>query len=745
MYTCLFCGAPERSPEKKFCNECGSNWMPFEPGMNEPAAIKRYKNQIQELLFEEPDGKHTDTFDNLRKRLKIDFAVHKELYDKIVSKLTMSEHLKAFRLEFDENVQDSFAGHDTRLGFRFSNLSATERFYKVALFWDDKETNDDMDFRAENDATVKPKDTIEIGSTHVFMRPGHKEIKGLEITIESVAGEVAKFRAETFHVRVGNPEQRVSNNVTNNISGKVLSVDMNAGDAGTRADSADNKGPIWRNLSFVFVPPEEDEAHEIETVRKLASSSVQAARAAPEPEPLPDPEPIPEPIPEPVAAAPVAVTRQPEPAQGAGALVDGMSLRDAVEKMLELLLKFSSMASSSSSKGVFAAMDFSLNLLEILHGETPDQEMDAIVGMVFENPAGVAKDDEEFVINFQDAASVITLSGITIVGKDGNTVVGHASYDWGQMAANEWGLYRQRFGPGSYLISVGDQSANQNFSGLRFDLRRYKGPESVDALYAEAEAVLQRIFDTATPYTADEDDDTDNASDSDMDAESDVEDYVPAGSAVDNLVDTEDDDEEEDDYEDDEEEDEEDALDPEVEAARLLAAQRFTEREKRLGNFIKLFAFAAQQCDEAAPRSVFAAQAMTPELWTAIHSGNGMLAVCMEPGQALLSPDGKLAGWSGAATALSGHGIYHMVSAGDGTYSMDGSSCFLSWEKFFFEIKADLVTRDAGPDLWLGTADKFLIRGSYCDYSGNIPQWDYFEDFAKKGLFEALASFKQSL
>jgi len=728
MYTCLFCGAPERSPEKKFCNECGSNWMPFEPGMNEPAAIKRYKNQIQELLFEEPEGKHTDTFDNLRKRLKIDFAVHKELYDKIRSKLAMSDHLKAFRLEFDENLQDSFAGHDTRLAFRFSNLSATERFYKVALFWDDKETSDDMDFRAENDATVKPKDTIEIGSTHVFMRPGHKEIKGLEITIESVAGEVAKFRAETFHVRVGNPEQRVSNNVTNNISGKVLSVDMNAGDAGTRAELADSKGPLWRNLSFVFLPPEEDEAHEIETVRKLASSSVQAAKAAPEPEPMP------EPVPE-----PVAVARQPEPEQSSGSSAQDMSLRDAVERMLELLLKFSSMASASSSKGVFLAMDFSLHLLEILHSETPDQEMDAIVGMVFENPAGVAKDDEEFVINFADAASVITLSGITIVGKDGNTVVGHASYEWGQMAANEWGLYRQRFGPGSYLISIGDQSANQNFSGLRFDLRRYKGPESVDALYAEAEAVLRRIFDTATPYTA-EDDEEYEEDDSDMDAESEVDDLA---SDADSPVDSE----QAEDLEDLDEDDEayEEELDSEAEAARVLAAQRFAEREKRLGKFIKLYGFAMQQCIETGPRSVFAAQAMTPELWTAIHSGNGMLALCMEPGQALLAPDGKLAGWNGSATALSGHGIYHMVSAGDGTYIMDGSSCFLSWEKFFFEIKADLVIRDAGPDLWLGTADKFLIRGSYCDYSGNIPQWDYFEDFAKKGLLDAFASFKQSI
>jgi hypothetical protein len=715
--------------------------MPFEPGMNDAAAIKRYKNQIQELLFEAPEADHKKNFDDLRERLKIDFAVHQELYESIRSKLAMAEHLKAFRIDFDENIQDSYAGHDTRLSFRFTNLSTTERFSVVSLYWDDKETTDDMDFRAENDATVKPRETVFMGSTHVFMRPGTKEIKGLEIKIENVVGDTAKFRAETFHIKVGNPDQRVYNNVTTNttITGKVVDATGVAANTGIAEVNGD-KGEVWRKLSFVYVPADEDDSQELEKMRKLSASSVQKALTE-----VTAAEPV-----EIIAAAEVQALQAASPVApiapvGLAVTAAGdMSLRDAVEKMLELLLKFSSMASSSSSKGVFAAMDFSLDLLEILHGETPDQEMDAIVGMVFENPAGVAKDDEEFVINFADAASVITLSGITIVGKDGNTVVGHACYEWGQMAANEWGLYRQRFGPGSYLISIGDQSANQNFSGLRFDLRRYKGPESVDALYAEAEAVLHRIFDTATPYTAEDDTvESDDASDSDLDAESDVEDDVPAGAQ--NLADNTDEDEDEEYYEEDDEEYEEDALDPEVEAARLLAAQRFNEREKRLGNFIKLYAFAAQQCDEAAPRSVFAARAMTPELWTAIHSGNGMTAVCMEPGQALLTPDGKLAGWNGAATALSGHGIYHMVSGGDGAYSMDGSSCFLSWEKFFFEIKADLVTRDAGPDLWLGTTDKFLIRGSYCDYSGNIPQWDYFEDFAKKGLLEALASFKQSI
>jgi hypothetical protein len=727
MNKCLCCNsAREPAWDSPFCENCGVDWKAIEQ-LDEIRSVNLYKSQLEELLLHDPDANHEKFLLDRRKKLKISFAVHQEIESKILSIARAAEALKAFKLEFNENLQDPYAGRHTLLQFQFTNQSSSEWFSEVKLFWDDQETGDDMDYHASNTGTVRPGLSSTLGATHVFARAGTKEVKNLEITVVTADGESAKFRAETFYVQIGDPNQRVHNSNINNttISGRVVDA---TGVAANNVEPEKSDFPKWKNLSFTIVASSSEIAAPPTPIQITTPSQpmVAAEQSWPAPAAL-------------VSDQQTGVTSGAQSATSlpvkTGLNTSDMSLRDAVERMLELLLKFSSMASASSSKGVFLAMDFSLNLLEILHGETPDQEMDAIVGMVFENPAGVAKDDEEFVINFQDAASVITLSGITIVGKDGNTVVGHASYEWGQMAANEWGLYRQRFGPGSYLISIGDQSANQNFSGLRFDLRRYKGPESVDALYAEAEAVLQRIFDTATPYTAE--DDEDDTDDGDMDAESDVEDNVPAGAQ--NLAEDTDEDEEE--YE----EDDEDALDPEAEAARVQAAQRFTEREKRLGNFIKLYAFAAQQCDEAAPRSVFAARAMTPELWTAIHSGNGMTAVCMEPGQALLAPDGKLAGWNGAATALSGHGIYHMVSAGDGTYSMDGSSCFLSWEKFFFEIKADLVIRDAGPDLWLGTADKFLIRGSYCDYSGNIPQWDYFEDFAKKGLLDAFASFKQSI
>jgi hypothetical protein len=695
MNKCLCCNsAREPAWDSPFCENCGVDWKAIEP-LDEIRSVNLYKSQLEELLLHDPDANHEKFLLDRRKKLRISFAVHQDIKTKILAIVRAAESLKAFKLEFNENLRDPYAGRHTLLQFRFTNLSSSEWFSEVKLFWDDQETGDDMDYQASNSGTVRPGLPATLGATHVFARAGTKEIKNLEITVVTADGETAKFCAETFYVQIGDPNQRVHNSNINNttISGRVVDA---TGVAANNAEPEKSDSPKWKNLSFTIVASSSEIVATPSSIQIPAPSQpmVAAEQNSPAPVPL-------------EGAQQSGVTSG---AQSATALpantglhTSDMSLRDAVERMLELLLKFSSLASASSSKGVFLAMDFSLNLLELLHDETPDQEMDAIVGMVFENPAGVGKDDEEFVISFAGAASVITLSGITIVGKEDNAVVGHASYEWGQMAANEWGLYRQRFGPGSYLISIGDQSANHNLSGLRFDLRRYRGLESVDTLYAEAEAVLQRIFDAASPYTPE--------------GETDGDEY----------------------------EGDEDELDPEIAAARVLAMQRFTEREKRLSNFIKLYAFAAQQCDDAAPRSVFTAKAMTTELWTAIHSGNAMLAVCMEPSQALLTPDGKLAGWNGSATALSGHGIYHMVSTGGGTYGMDGSSCFLSWEKFFFDINGGLVMRDAGPDLWLGTAGNFLIRGSYCDYSSNIPQWDYFEDFAKRGLLEAIVSFKQSL
>jgi hypothetical protein len=35
-----------------------------------------------------------------------------------------------------------------------------------------------------------------------------------------------------------------------------------------------------------------------------------------------------------------------------------------------------------------------------------------------------------------------------------------------------------------------------------------------------------------------------------------------------------------------------------------------------------------------------------------------------------------------------------------------------------------------------------LIRSGYCDYSNNVLQWDYFEDFIKEELLSSLSELK---
>ena len=76
---------------------------------------------------------------------------------------------------------------------------------------------------------------------------------------------------------------------------------------------------------------------------------------------------------------------------------------------------------------------------------------------------------------------------------------------------------------------------------------------------------------------------------------------------------------------------------------------------------------------------------------------------------------------------------------------MDGSNAFLGWQRFFDELHGDLIVREEGPDLWLGNPMNYLIRGCYVDYSVQVIQWDYFENYVQKDLRSELSLFKESV
>jgi hypothetical protein len=187
-------------------------------------------------------------------------------------------------------------------------------------------------------------------------------------------------------------------------------------------------------------------------------------------------------------------------------------------------------------------------------------------------------------------------------------------------------------------------------------------------------------------------------------------------------------------------------IDPRV----VLINQRLSERAQLMTGFLKHLSTATQLCIENAPKSIFIDSEVSPELKSILSAtveswATEPIAICLEPHQTECTEEGELLGWSGPASVLSAKGIFHMEQAPNGSYQYEGNNFFLSWEKFFFEFGSGLVLRETGPDLWMGTNDKYLIRGTYADYSINVLQWDYLEDFVKQSLLTTLESFKHSV
>ena len=156
-----------------------------------------------------------------------------------------------------KDVIDAYAGHDTFLNFRYTNLSEDDLF-KVALLWDDPNTSDRIDLKAETKSFIKPKSSVSIGASAIFDRIGIKELSDLQITVSDQFGESANFRVEPFGFKVGNHDQKITQNISthNQISIEGRGV-VDASGMGKETPSPQiekSTQPKWRELSFSYVP-----------------------------------------------------------------------------------------------------------------------------------------------------------------------------------------------------------------------------------------------------------------------------------------------------------------------------------------------------------------------------------------------------------------------------------------------------------------------------------------------------------
>lgn len=170
-------------------------------------------------------------------------------------------------------------------------------------------------------------------------------------------------------------------------------------------------------------------------------------------------------------------------------------------------------------------------------------------------------------------------------------------------------------------------------------------------------------------------------------------------------------------------------------------------------SFFAMYAFVTQYCDEDSDRPIHlymndeddggeVSRSLAEQL-VPLFPNDRLLAICEEDPQSLHGANSELSAWNGLATVITNNGLYHVKSNSSGAYELDGKTAYLSWAKLFGDCKASLMIRSDVPDIWIGTADTYLIKSSYVDYSASISTWIYFDEFVKPELLERFSAFKQ--
>jgi len=255
MSRCQSCGNIFSNPSAKFCNECGhdNSWSATE--LDRKEQVHKYVMALHQIYFDvESTSDSIDQFSmSLRQRFKISFERHEKVFMAFEDKKRTLASMLALELEFDENVQDAYAGEDTYLRFKVSSPAGGSEMFKIALDWDDPETPDEMDFRATSPGLIKPGQQLEIGGTHVFVRAGPKEISDLLMTVENQFFEKEVFKVSPFRFKVAKASDHVVNNITTHnqisIEGRGV-VDASGAGGNIKTGHPQDHAPRWRKLSF---------------------------------------------------------------------------------------------------------------------------------------------------------------------------------------------------------------------------------------------------------------------------------------------------------------------------------------------------------------------------------------------------------------------------------------------------------------------------------------------------------------
>lgn len=360
---------------------------------------------------------------------------------------------------------------------------------------------------------------------------------------------------------------------------------------------------------------------------------------------------------------------------------------------------------------------FTMYLFQNLYNLLEAEDENEILGAIFEEPDQISF-KENLVNNFSGRAVIFGELGISIVHSNGDIFKIEEELMWYEFTQKDIQLFR-----------YGDKNTYSYVFATR------------NSTQVEATTI------DLTDVDCDEIDDDSKLSINEYWARcSEIINFIKTVTALNN---TEDENENENDEEEEEEEREEQTIENnELEALNRKQLEDQNHAIQAGEKFISLLSFTLQQCSESVEKRLFSKGDVSSLFFDELYistgqSGSGPYAIAIENYHlAEFTSEGKLSSWSGNASLISPEGIFHMTKANNSIYCLDGKNSFLSWKKIFNNFSAGLQIREDGPDLWFGNKEKILITGLYCDYSDNIAQWEYFEDFVQSDLIDAFNNMR---
>jgi hypothetical protein len=213
--------------------------------------LNKALNQLAKIYFVAKDTTDERFIEKILS-IKSKFNVSDEEWDETIEKFEQYkfqlEKVNGIELSFNQSLGQAYALHDTNLEFLLSNT--TNEYIEASIYWDDKDTPDDLDLNIKTYQSIAPSEQELMSGDHVFARAGRKTITDMELTIIDEDDKESKFTVLPFKVNIEISPENINQQNINTISIKGRNV-VDASNMTQNVDSKAGAEEEWQRLNLI--------------------------------------------------------------------------------------------------------------------------------------------------------------------------------------------------------------------------------------------------------------------------------------------------------------------------------------------------------------------------------------------------------------------------------------------------------------------------------------------------------------